>query len=221
MQGAGLGAFSSNLLIFFGLLSLLTAAVFIVGQGHYKRLLAYSSVEHMGILALGTGLGGIAAQGAMLHAVCHSLTKCMLFLLAGNILTRYHTFSSYDIRGLRWTMPVTGALWTVGFLAVAGSPPFGIFVSEFLILKGMFAAGHPWLAAIYLTALAVIFVGMSVAVLRMVQGNRPYDIPESSREALWSVLPPLVLALAVLCLGIYVPDWLWDFLRKGAALVGG
>ena len=62
---------------------------------------------------------------------------------------------------------------------------------------------------------------MSVAVLRMVQGNRPYDIPESSREALWSVLPPLVLALAVLCLGIYVPDWLWDFLRKGAALVGG
>ena len=78
----------------------------------------------------------------------------MLFLLAGNILARYHTFSSYDIRGLRWTMPVTGALWTAGFLAVAGSPPFGIFVSEFLILKGMLAQDSYGVAAAYLTALA-------------------------------------------------------------------
>jgi len=94
-------------------------------------------------------------------------------------------------------------------------------VSEFLILKGMFAAGHTWLAAVYLTALAIIFVGMSVAVLRMVQGSRPYDISGSTREAPWSVLPPLVLALAVFCLGLWVPDWLWNFLRMGAALVGG
>lgn len=221
MLAAELGDFSGDLLIFFGLLSLLTAAVFIVGQGHYKRLLAYSSVEHMGILALGIGIGGIATQGAMLHAVCHSLTKCMLFLLAGNILTRYHTFSSHDVRGLRWTMPVTGALWTIGFLAIAGSPPFGIFVSEFLILKGIFSTGHSWLAAVYLTALAVIFVGMSLAVLRMVQGNRPHDMSQDGREALWSVLPPMVLAIAVFCLGLWIPDWLWSFLRKGAALVGG
>ncbi|MBQ4567314.1 MAG: NADH dehydrogenase FAD-containing subunit [Desulfovibrio sp.] len=221
MRAAGLGDFSGGLLVFFGLISLLTAAIFIVGQGHYKRMLAYSSVEHMGILAIGLGIGGLAAQGAMLHAVCHSLTKCMLFLLAGNILTRYHTFSSYDVRGLRWTMPVTGALWAVGFLAVAGSPPFGIFVSEFLVLKGLFAAGQTWLAAIYLTALAIIFVGMSMAVLRMVQGSRPYDMPANPREPLWSILPPLVLAATVLCLGIYVPDWLWNFLQTGAALVGG
>ncbi|MBR3880272.1 MAG: NADH dehydrogenase FAD-containing subunit, partial [Mailhella sp.] len=101
MLAAGLGDFSSDLLVFFGLLSMGTAAVFIVGQGHYKRLLAYSSVEHMGILALAVGIGGGALFGGMLHAVCHSLTKCMLFLVAGNILTRYHTLSSYDVRGLR------------------------------------------------------------------------------------------------------------------------
>ena len=91
MLAAGLGELSGGMLMFFGLLSLLIAAIFIVGQGHYKRMLAYSSVEHMGILALGIGVGGVAVPGAMLHAVCHSLTKCMLFLLSGNILARYHT----------------------------------------------------------------------------------------------------------------------------------
>jgi hydrogenase-4 component F len=166
-------------------------------------------------------VGGLAVSGAMLHAVCHSLTKCMLFLLSGNILARYHTFSSYDVRGMRWTMPITGALWMAGFLAVAGSPPFGIFISEFIIFKGMLAADSPLLAAAYLLALAVIFVGLSVAVLRMVQGNRPTDMPQTVREPLLSVLPPLVLGLAVLTLGLWIPDWLWNFLRKGAALIGG
>lgn len=221
MLAAGLGGFSSGLLSFFGLLSLITAAIFIVGQGHYKRMLAYSSVEHMGILALGVGVGGLAVSGAMLHAVCHSLTKCMLFLLSGNILARYHTFSSYDIRGMRWTMPVTGALWMAGFLAVAGSPPFGIFISEFIIFKGMLAAGSPFLAAAYLLALAVIFVGLSVAVLRMVQGSRPTDMPQNPREPLLSVLPPLALGMGVLTLGLWIPDWLWNFLRQGASLIGG
>ena len=221
MLAAGLGGFSGGLLSFFGLLSLITAAIFIVGQGHYKRMLAYSSVEHMGILALGVGVGGLAVSGAMLHAVCHSLTKCMLFLLSGNILARYHTFSSYDIRGMRWTMPVTGALWMAGFLAVAGSPPFGIFISEFIIFKGMLAADSPLIATTYLLALAVIFVGLSVAVLRMVQGNRPVDMPQNQKEPLLSVLPPLILGIAVLTLGLWIPDWLWNFLGQAAALIGG
>ena len=221
MLAAGLGGLSGGMLTFFGLVSLVTAAIFIVGQGHYKRMLAYSSVEHMGILALGIGVGGMAVSGAMLHAVCHSLTKCMLFLLSGNILARYHTYSSYDVRGMRWTMPVTGALWTAGFLAVAGSPPFGVFVSEFLIFKGMLAAASPWLAAAYLALLAVIFVGLSVAVLRMVQGNRPVDMPQTQREPLLSVLPPLGLGLAVLSLGLWIPDWLWRFLSRAAELIGG
>ncbi|WP_297670524.1 proton-conducting transporter membrane subunit [uncultured Desulfovibrio sp.] len=221
MLAAGLGALSGGMLMFFGLFSLATAAIFIVGQGHYKRMLAYSSVEHMGILALGIGAGGLAVSGAMLHAVCHSLTKCMLFLLSGNILARYHTYSSYDVRGMRWTMPFTGALWTAGFLAVAGSPPFGVFVSELLIFKGLLAADAPWSAAAYLTLLAVIFVGLSVAVLRMVQGNRPIDMPKSLREPLSSVLPPLILGLAVLTLGLWVPAPLWNFLSRAAALIGG
>ena len=220
MIAGGLGQFSGDLLVFFGLLSMATAAVFIVGQGHYKRLLAYSSVEHMGILALAVGIGGSALFGGMLHAVCHSLTKCMLFLVAGNILTRYHTLSSYDVRGLRQDMPLSGALWTAGFLAIVGSPPFGLFVSEFTILKGIFASGRLFVALGYLAALAVIFVGMSIPVLRMVQGTPPRDVPMDYNESLYSVLPPAVLCLMVLMLGFCVPDWLADTLNRAAALLG-
>ena len=221
LLAAGLGGFSARLLLFFGLLSLGVAAIFIVGQGHYKRLLAYSSVEHMGILALAVGLGGAAAFGGMLHAMCHSLTKCMLFLLAGNILARYHTYSSYDVHGLRWTMPVTGALWMGGFLAIVGSPPFGLFVSEFLILKGILQQGQWLVAALYMLALAIIFVGMSVAVLRMFQGTRPTDMPECPRESALSVLPPMALGLCVLLLGFWMPDGVEKLLRASAALIGG
>ncbi len=221
MLAAGLGDISSQMLIFFGFFSLATAAIFIVGQGHYKRMLAYSSVEHMGLLALGIGFGGIACQGAIFHAVCHSLTKCMLFLLSGNILARYHTYSSFDIRGMRWTMPFTGALWTAGFFAIAGSPPFGLFVSELLIAKGILASKAPWLAVPYLLLLAILFVALSVAVLRMVQGRRPIDMPKTTKEPLTSVLPPLILGLAVLVLGVFVPAPLWSFLSKAAQLIGG
>ena len=184
-------------------------------------MLAYSSVEHMGILALAVGLGGAAAFGGMLHAMCHSLTKCMLFLLAGNILARYHTYSSYDVHGLRWTMPVTGALWMGGFLAIVGSPPFGLFVSEFLILKGILQQGQWLVAALYMLALAIIFVGMSVAVLRMFQGTRPTDMPECPRESALSVLPPMALGLCVLLLGFWMPDGVEKLLRASAALIGG
>lgn len=221
LLAAGLGGFSGGLLMFFGLLSMLVAAIFIVGQGHFKRLLAYSSVEHMGILALGVGAGGAAAHSALLHSVNHSLTKCMLFLLAGNILSHYHTYSSYDARGLRRAMPITAALWLAGFLAIVGSPPFGLFVSEFSLLKALFSQQHWWAAGVYLTALAVIFVGMSVPVLRMVQGPKPPSVGGHYAESLWNVGPSLALGLLVLTLGLYVPDWLTDFLRDAAVPVGG
>ncbi|MCL1890406.1 MAG: NADH dehydrogenase FAD-containing subunit, partial [Desulfovibrionaceae bacterium] len=186
---AGLGDFSGGLLVFLGLVSVGTAAVFIVGMGNFKRLLAYSSVEHMGILALGVGIGGNAVFGAMLHAVNHSLVKAMLFLLAGNILRHYGTTSSHDVSGLRQTMPLTAALWTAGFLAVAGSPPFGLFVSEFSILQVMLQQKHVVPAFLYLVFLAVIFVGMSVPVLRMVQASPPPGLTKSRLETLFNTGP--------------------------------
>ena len=111
-------------------------------------------------------------------------------------------------------------MWTAGFLAIVGSPPFGLFISEFTILKGIFAHGGLGVALVYLAALAVIFVGMSIPVLRMAQGTPPHDVPMDYHESLFSVLPPAVLCLMVLCLGLYVPDWLTETLNRAAALLG-
>lgn len=216
---AGMAPFSGELLVLFGLLSLATAAIFVVGQGDYKRLLAYSSIEHMGILALGVGIGGGAVFGAMLHAVNHSLTKGALFLLSGNILAVYHTRSCHDARGVSRALPVTAALWMAGFLAIVGSPPFGIFVSELTILKAMLAGNHVVAACFYLGLLAVIFIGMSVPVVRMVQGPLPPAVTRPGRESWLSVAPPLALLSATLVFGLYLPAGLTDFLRRAAAAV--
>ncbi|MEN6408025.1 MAG: proton-conducting transporter membrane subunit [Thermoguttaceae bacterium] len=228
LAAAGLADFSSDLLIGFGLLSMAVAAVFIVGQADFKRMLAYSSVEHMGILSLGIGVGGAAAFGAMLHAVNHSLTKAMLFLAAGNILALYRTKSTVRVRGVLRCSPITGVLWMAGFLAIVGSPPFGLFLSELTILKGMFDAGRPWVAAAYVTALAVVFVGMAAICLRMSYGLPPGAAPNpdepavrsTRREPFWAIAPIASLGALVFLLGVYVPPPLADLLHRAAVALG-
>jgi hydrogenase-4 component F len=215
----GLASFSQELLVIFGLISMVTAAAFIVGQGDYKRLLAYSSVEHMGILALSVGVGGGAVFGGMLHLVCHSLAKAMLFLVSGNILALYRTRSCYDARGVARAMPVTAALWTAGFLAIVGSPPFGLFVSELTILAAMIRQGDTAVACAYLACLGIIFVGMSVPVLRMVQGPMPPAVTGKAREDFFSVGPPLALGALVLTLGLFLPEALIQTLTQAAGVV--
>jgi hydrogenase-4 component F len=198
------------------------AGVFVLGQSDYKRLLAYSSVEHMGILALGVGLGGGGARGAMLHAVNHSLTKGLLFLVAGNILHAYRTKGVAGVRGLVRTLPVSGPLWIAGLLAISGSPPFGPFLSEFTILHGALAQGRAVVAALYLAFLAVVFIGMGQTMLRMAQGAAPSDGPAAGTAEPWrSVLVPASLAAIVLMLGVYVPPALDAVVREAAIIVGG
>jgi hydrogenase-4 component F len=224
LVAAGLGEFSRDLLIVFGLLSMGVAAAFIIGQSDFKRMLAYSSIEHMGILCLGIGVGGIGTFGSMLHAVNHSLTKAMLFLVAGNLLLFYRTKSTETVRGVLHSLPWTGILWMAGFLAICGSPPFGPFLSELTILKGAIAEGHVWVAAGYLAALVAVFIGMATIVMRMAYGS-PAEVAVPAvppqREPLWSVVPPAVLVIAVLVLGFYVPPPLAELLHKAAAVAGG
>jgi len=226
---AGLGGFSRDLLVLFGLASMAVAAVFIIRQMDYKRLLAYSSVEHMGILVLGVGIGGVAGQGSMLHSVNHSVTKALLFLAAGNTLAYFHTKSTTDARGVLHALPGTGILWGVGVLAIAGSPPFGTFLSEFAVLKGMIDSHRLLVAFFYLLALAIVFVAMSAALIPFVFGKplknadpRPAGGPtdRSGAEPLWSLLPPLLLALVALVLGLYVPPELSDLLHRAALALG-
>lgn len=219
---AGEGAFGRDLLVLFGLISMGLAAVFILKQADFKRLLAYSSVEHMGIMALGVGLGGASAFGAFLHALNHSLTKGMLFLVAGNILALYRTKATADVRGVWRALPVSGALWMLGFLALTGSPPFGPFLSEFTILRGALEQGRGVVAAVYLLFLALVFVGMASVVLPMAQGKLTRELPTEARsERLSSIVPPALLGAFVLMLGVYVPEGLQSALQAAARAVGG
>ena len=226
LGAAGLGSFSGELLVLFGLISMGLAAVFLIRQGEFKRMLAYSSVEHMGILALGVGLGGLASTGALLHAVNHSLTKGLLFLAAGNLLATYGTKIAVEIRGALGVSPLTGCLWVAGFLAITGSPPFGLFVSELTILRGAMETGRWGVAVGYLLALGVIFIAMARIVLPMAFGLRgPSDgsvapLPPA-REPAWSVIPAVAMGVVVLVLGLYVPTEVWDFMRSAAFSIGG
>lgn len=217
---AGQTAFAQDLLVLFGLVSMAFAAVFIIGQADYKRLLAYSSVEHMGILALGTGLGQAAVYGAMLHAVNHSLTKAMLFLTAGNILAVYQTKTASQVRGLFSVIPLSGLLWVAGLLAITGFPPFGTFLSEFTILQSTVEQGRYGIAAAFLMLLAFIFVGFSAIALRMAQGRKS-EFVQTACERPLAVVPPMILIAAVLVLGIYVPQPLNDMLHRIAVLLKG
>ena len=220
-NAAGQGDFSSQLLILFGLLSMGVAAVFVLRQPDYKRMLAYSSVEHMGILAFGVGTGGTAVYGAMFHAMNHSLTKGMLFMLAGNILAAYGTRATPVVTGLVRVLPITGMLWVAGFLAITGSPPFGTFSSELSVLKGGLDQGRWALSAAYLVLLAVVFLGMASAMLHMAQGRVAAAMEGRRREPWLSVIPPALLGLGVLALGLYVPARLESLLREAARAFGG
>jgi len=221
-RAAGEEAFAREALVGLGLLSMALAAVFVLGQRDFKRMLAYSSVEHMGILALGIGLGGGAAAGAFFHSMTNGLTKGVVFLAAGNIHRAYGSKVTDDVRGAARRLPVSGPLLLAGFLAVTGSPPFAPFFSEFAILNGAFAAGHHAIGALFLAFLAVIFVGMGATVLAVVQGD-PRGAPTGPDPAeRWlTAAPPLAPMVLVLVLGLFLPRGLRELFGEAAALVGG
>jgi hydrogenase-4 component F len=220
-RAAGEDAFARDALVGLGLFSIALAAVFVVGQKDFKRMLAYSSVEHMGILALGLGLGGAATAGAFFHAMNNGLTKGVVFLSAGNIHRAFGSKSTDDVRGAARRLPISGPLFLAGFLAVTGSPPFAPFFSEFTILNGAFGAGRFLVGALFLAFLAVIFVGMGTTVLAVVQGEPSRPARPGTGDSWLTAAPPLALMVAVLLLGLFLPAGLRTLLGDAAALVGG
>jgi hydrogenase-4 component F len=221
-RAAGDEAFARDALVGLGLLSIALAAVFVVGQRDFKRMLAYSSVEHMGILALGVGLGGAAAGGAFFHSMNNGLTKGVLFLSAGNIHRAFGSKVTDDVHGAARRLPVSGPLFLAGFLAITGSPPFSPFFSEFAIVNGAFGEGRFVVGGLFLALLAVIFVGMATTVLGVVQGD-PGDAPRvpNSGDSWLTAAPPFALMLLVLLLGLFLPRGLGDLFGAAAQLVGG
>jgi len=221
VAAAGLGAFGRQVLLVFGLISLAIGAGSILGQRDYKRLLAYSSVENVGILALGIGIGGGASYGALLHAVNHSLAKAMLFLLAGNVLLAYRTKRAADVRGVSRELPATGALLFAAMFAIGGLPPFGLFQSELTILVAAVASGRIAVALAFVALAAVAFVGIVAVLLPMLQGGGREEPASGAAESWLLVGPPLALGGALLVLGVYVPPALDALLRSAAGFLDG
>ena len=219
---AGQADFARSLLILMGLLSLGTAAVFMISQRDFKRLLAYSSVEHMGILALGLGVGGAGIFAVLLHLVNNALAKGVLFLTAGNIHRTFGDKTLDHVRGALRRLPISGGLFLLGFMAITGSPPFGPFISEFALLRATVSGGHWSIAIAFTGLLGLIFIGMADTALSVVQG-----VPQESKESALQhdsallVFTPCVFAVGVLALGLYLPPWLVDALSRAAEVLSG
>ena len=217
---SGDAGFARTLLLLLGFVSIAVATAFLLGQRDVKRLFAYSSVENMGIIAVGVGLGGAAAYGSMLQAVGHSLAKAGLFFLAGNVLRAYGSTTAGEIRGALRRLPVSGPLLLALALAIGGLPPFSLFMSEYTIVQSAVGGGHPWLGALLAALLAVAFLAMAAVLLPALQG-RGERRGVAAPEGLLATVPPLVLAAGVLVLGVYVPPAVARLLASVAASLGG
>ncbi|WP_378953492.1 hydrogenase 4 subunit F [Pelosinus sp. sgz500959] len=211
------------LLIGFGVFSIVIAIPFILVQHDIKRLLAYSSVEHMGIIILGIGIGvPQAVYGALLHMINHAIAKSALFYMAGTIIQEYQTKHIARIRGLVKAMPLIGALFIMTILAITGTPPFGIFISKLIVIKGAFESGWVVLGVLVLFLLAGIFAGMMYYCLSMSFGAKP-----KSRAATVSIdklaYVAMVISVGLVAVtGVYIPTWLNEMLLIATSiLVGG
>jgi hydrogenase-4 component F len=218
---AGLGAeFSSTLLVAFGLLSMAVALPFMIRQEDLKRLLAYSSIEHMGLLAVGIGFGGpLALLGVALHIGLHAITKATLFLSAGELAQQYGSRRLSAIRGTLRAAPVAGGAFGGGILLLGGLPPSGIFVTEFAILVGGVTQGFWWASAIAALLLALSFVALAVHTSRIVWGHSgPVDESRSiDGGMLVRLAAPLV---AVVALGLWTPGPVSAALDSIRAILG-
>ncbi len=219
MVAAGLGDFSGTILMVFGLVSILAAATFILKQNEYKRMLAYSSIENMGIIAFGTGIGGIGVYGAMICMIHHSLIKSSLFLSSGNILLGYGHRLITDTGNLAGRMPKTFVAFFGGFAAISGFPPFGIFIGELFIIVGAFKAGHYAAAGIFIASLCVIFAGFANQVMKICFNDAPRTTPFEEKAGL--VWPQYILLLTSLILCFFIPDALYQTIVDAVNAIGG
>jgi hydrogenase-4 component F len=219
MQAAGLGEFSGMILIVFGLASILAAATFILKQTEYKRLLAYSSIENMGIIAFGTGIGGAGAYGAVLCLIHHSLIKSSLFLSSGNILLGYGSRYIDGIGKLAKLMPKTFVAFFGGFAGISGFPPFGIFIGELFIIMGAFRTGHYLSAALFILSICVVFAGFSRHIMKISFGD--YDVDDKAEEKLSMVWPQYVLLLTSVVLCFWMPDQLYQTILHAVQTISG
>lgn len=213
--------FAPTLFIIFGLVSMVVAIPFILLQRDFKRTLAYSSVEHVGIIVFALGIGTpLAYFGALLHLLNNALAKTLLFLTVGNIRMAYHTKYIRKVAGAIKVMPVSATILIVGVFAITGWPPFGIFVSEFTIVMAGFESGNIVPAVMFIAIIATIFVGFIYHTSRMVFGEPHMPVKDGDAGTASLVLLGVLLA-ALLLLGVSIPPQLHQTIQSAVAVLEG
>lgn len=208
VDAAKVGALPRGAFIGLGLFSVLVGTLFIVRQRGVKRLMAYSSVEHMGIMALGFGFGGpLGVAGALYHMLNHSLNKSLMFFGAGNAMRAYGTKRIAGIGDVMGRMPSQGGLWLAGAAAITGAPPFGLFLSELTILRAGFHGGYAWIAWAMALLLIVIFIGfLNHFRIMYFEGEQARPTKALARLSAWCVAPMWLALLPLLAFGVWWPQ---------------
>lgn len=210
----GSAAFTNTLFIIFGAVSVVTACLIMLAAKKYKRLLAYSSIEHMGLIVLGIGFGTpLSIIGSLWHMLNHAFAKSMLFFATGNTLLKYNTGSIGKVRGMVKTLPVTSVLFIIAVAIIVGLPPFSLFFSKLLIISGGFQSAHIWLSTAVLFALVVAFAAFFSNMNRMLFGEPPEEIEKG--EAGYFTIVPLIINLAVIIIfGLFAPQSFMQLLEQ-------
>ncbi|MEW5977092.1 MAG: proton-conducting transporter membrane subunit [Acidobacteriota bacterium] len=212
--------FSGNLLLWFGLGSLLIATPFILVQTNFRRLLAYSSIDHTGIMLVGFGVGGsLGPFGALLHMFYHALAKPLLFFCAGNVQQQFGTAVLRKVGGgVIHLMPVTGVLFLAGTLAVTGVPPAGLFQSELTVLSASVQGRSLWVAGLLVGCVVTIFSGFLYHIGQLVLGA-PRTVASPTTESWWRLSPMLLIAVLTLLLGFWLPAPLLQLIQGAGRIV--
>ena len=210
--------FTQTLFLIFGMISVAAAAFFMFVQRDIKRLLAYSSVENIGLIVLAFGLGGTAGIFAgLLQALNHSLVKALMFCTTGNILIKYRSRSLDQIKGMLQVIPLTSILLICGALALVGTPPFNIFISKFYIITTGIGGGYIWLMILCLFLLTVVFTTFFRVIGSAVFGEKPDGMVKGEFNWL-TLIPVAILVVMIIVLGLYLPPQL-ETLLNGATEV--
>ncbi|HSM93774.1 MAG TPA: proton-conducting transporter membrane subunit [Anaeromyxobacteraceae bacterium] len=207
-------------LVALGLATMAVSVLGVIATRNYVKLIAYASLNHGGVIAIGLGIGGIAAYGVVLYAVANAFIKAILFLTAGKIEAHYRTEDARQVTALLKDMPYSGLFFMVGIFALLGFPPFGSFLGELIILSGLIGAGRFVVFAAFCSILTVTFIATGRTVFPMIWGA-PGDRAHRAGQTLTSVLPKLVLLLALLAMGLYLPAPVNALFRQVAAGLGG
>ena len=221
-KNASARAFPGQLLVGFGVASILVAAPFVLVQRNFRRLLAYSSIDHAGIMVAAVGFGGpLGALGAVLHMIFHGVTKPLMFFCAGNVQASISATPYFrKVAGVIHVLPWTGGLFLLTTLAITGTPPFGLFLSEFSILSAALAADRPRAAALFVAGVVTIFIGFLTHISKLSLGAPAHDAPPAA-ECPWKLGAMALVAVVVLGLAFWLPGPLAHLAHASASLIEG